>query len=481
MNYAITAALLALASLVELAAADSPDGVHIFPLTAQRVSGYSGVRGSLLQQSSAMEHREKLYNFQNTVFYADVKIGTPPQSFKVVVDSGSFILWVPDRVCKFSSAPCKNHKTFDLHDSKSGKVVGAVKKAGKTYLKIGKIQYGTGNMQGVEAMDTVEIAGVTIPKQGLLLATTVANQPFLTAPFDGIMGIGRGIDELDGVQFNVLKNAYDQKKIKKNIISFFFSINPTDPTHAAGAITVGDVSKKFYQGKMRWHPVADLGPPMWTVPITSLSVGDGPNVCKGGCVGVIDTGTSLIISDASRVSQLIKNLGIKKDCSNYKDTPALKIVFKGNDHVYKLAGHSVSLKETDTKGDHLCAPLINTMGGMQGNQPQEVEPLIGALDEGVDQVVPEAVASPPTRRLLGSDGAAPQQQEPEQAAPGQPGANPSWDLITKMYGGRPVVIVGDLFMRYHYVAFDNTDPKKAKVGIATPKALSKEDLDQVFA
>jgi len=467
--------LASTASEVDNAPAEkTSDGISIVPLKGMRLKGYSGVREGLLQMASTDDKQsdatEPLYNFQNTVFYADIKIGTPPQSFKVVIDTGSFILWVPDRVCKFTSAPCRNHNRFNLHDSSTGKVLGKVQKDGHTYLKVGQLQYGTGNMQGVEVEDSISIAGLSIPHVGMLAATTVATQPFLTAPFDGILGVGRGVEKIDDTQFNVLKAAFDNKAIKQNVISFFFSTEPTDATHAAGAVTVGGVSDKFYEGKLRWHPVVDMGPPMWTIPIESLSVGDGKNVCEGGCVGVIDTGTSLIISDGSRVAQLVKDLGVKQDCSNYKDLPDLKFVFKGNDHEYKLQGHSVAIKESDERGDHMCAPLINTMGGTVGVQHDAVMPLV---EETVDSVVPEGKPLS-ARRLLGSDSPAP---APPAAVPT---GNPGWGQISSMFNGKPVVIVGDLFMRYHYVAFDNTDPKKAKVGLATPKALSREELDQIM-
>jgi len=462
------------------------DGVHTFKLMSQSLENFSGVRPGLqglLEEGAwagkVQKGTEKLYNSQNTVFYADIAIGTPEQKFEVVIDTGSFILWVPDRVCKLSSSPCRNHHTFDLADSSSGKVLGKVVKNGKTYLKIGRLQYGTGNMQGVEIEDTVHIAGLEIPKVGMLTATTVATQPFRTAPFDGILGVGRGSEIVDGVQFNVLQTTYKKKLIPKNIIAFYFTDTPTDASHAAGAVTIGGVKESLYQGQMRWHPVAEFGVPMWTIPIESLSVGDGVNVCEGGCVGVVDTGTSLIVSDGDRVGQLVKDLGISQDCSNYDSLPDVKFEFGGHHHVYKLPGHAVAIKQVDAQGDKMCGAMINTMGGP--TEEAEVAPLVedgGVMEQSqanVDEVVPEAGA----RKLLGSGSPAPPENSGDYGKPAPLSENPGWDKITAMYGGKPVVIVGDLFMRKHYVAFDNTDPKKARVGIATRKSLSADELDQV--
>ena len=47
-----------------------------------------------------------------------------------------------------------------MHDSSTGKVVGKVKHNGKTFVKEADMQYGTGNMQGVQVVDTMSMAGV---------------------------------------------------------------------------------------------------------------------------------------------------------------------------------------------------------------------------------------------------------------------------------------------------------------------------------
>lgn len=82
-------------------------------------------------------------------YYGDIGIGTPPQPFTVVFDTGSSNLWVPSKECKLSPA-CYLHKYFDSSKSSSYAANG-------THFNI---TYGSGAVVGFVGQDTTTLAGL---------------------------------------------------------------------------------------------------------------------------------------------------------------------------------------------------------------------------------------------------------------------------------------------------------------------------------
>uniref|UniRef100_A0A8C4LID4 Pepsin A n=1 Tax=Equus asinus TaxID=9793 RepID=A0A8C4LID4_EQUAS len=78
-------------------------------------------------------------------YFGTISIGTPPQEFTVIFDTGSSNLWVPSIYC--SSLACSDHNRFNPEDS-------------STYRATSEsvsITYGTGSMTGVLGYDTVRV------------------------------------------------------------------------------------------------------------------------------------------------------------------------------------------------------------------------------------------------------------------------------------------------------------------------------------
>jgi Eukaryotic aspartyl protease len=122
-------------------------------------------------------HVDPFRNYGDSMYVGNVTIGTPPQLFTVVFDTGSSNLWIPSAKCTDAGCTGK-HKYNSAHSS--------------TYYPNGKaiqIQYGTGSMQGYLSGDEVALAGVKLHNVTFAEATSLA-QFFDGVPMDGILGLG---------------------------------------------------------------------------------------------------------------------------------------------------------------------------------------------------------------------------------------------------------------------------------------------------
>ncbi|MGH0160379.1 UNVERIFIED_CONTAM: hypothetical protein FKN15_039303 [Acipenser sinensis] len=228
---------------------------------------------------------ETLTNDMDLSYYGVISIGTPPQSFKVIFDTGSSNLWVPSVYC--NSYACSNHNKFNPSQS-------------STYRSTSQtvsIQYGTGAMTGILGYDTVTVGGIVDNNQIFGLSETEPGSFLYYVVFDGILGLAYPSISSSGAT-PVFDNMMNQGLVSQDLFSFYLSRDG----QAGSVVTFGGIDPSYYTGQINWVPVTSQT--YWEITMDQVTVNGQTVACSGGCRGIIDTGTSLVVGPTNDINNI---------------------------------------------------------------------------------------------------------------------------------------------------------------------------------
>ncbi|KAM0028931.1 putative phytepsin [Helianthus debilis subsp. tardiflorus] len=235
-----------------------------------------------------------LKNYMDAQYFGEIGIGTPPQKFTVVFDTGSANLWVPSSKC-FLSVACLFHQKYKASRS-------------STYKKNGTaaaIQYGTGAISGVFSRDSVKLGDLVVKEQDFIEATREPGITFLAAKFDGILGLG--YQEISvGKAVPVWYNMVNQGLVQEPVFSFWFNRHAGE--EEGGELVFGGVDPNHFKGKHTYVPVTQKG--YWQFDMGDVLIGDKTTgICSGGCAAIADSGTSLLAGPTTIITQINHAIG----------------------------------------------------------------------------------------------------------------------------------------------------------------------------
>uniref|UniRef100_A0A8C7XLS2 Peptidase A1 domain-containing protein n=1 Tax=Oryzias sinensis TaxID=183150 RepID=A0A8C7XLS2_9TELE len=291
--------------------------------------------GSLDSSASPELPVERLTNFMDAQYYGLISIGTPPQNFSVLFDTGSSNLWVPSIHCSFLDVACWVHHRYNSKKSSS-------------YVKNGtefSIRYGRGSLSGFISQDTVSVAGLSVPAQQFGEAVKQPGITFAVARFDGVLGMAYPSISVDNVT-PVFDTAMAAKLLPQNIFSVYISRDTS--AEVGGELILGGIDPQYFSGDLHYVNVTRKA--YWQIQMDRVDVGNQLTLCKAGCQSIVDTGTSLMVGPAEEIRALHKAIGALPllmgeyfiDCKKIPSLPVISFNIGGK--TFNLTGEDYILK-----------------------------------------------------------------------------------------------------------------------------------------
>lgn len=305
-----------------------------YELQQQQESSSSNLRSSV-----GKSENEIIKDYSNAQYYGAISVGTPPQTFQVIFDTGSSNLWVPKINCVHCGNPFFGKKSKYDHDKST------------SYTKDGtefNIMYGSGSVNGYFSSDSITLADDLIIKdQSFAEIQDAGGLGFLYAlgKFDGILGLGFTSISVNNVM-TVFENAIQQNIVEQPIFSFYIGDN------SPGELTFGGYDSSKFVGELEY--VKLYSATYWSIVLDSIQAGDYTTNNDKPIIGIVDSGTSLIAGPTKDIKAIAAAVGAKPsftgqytiDCKDVNNLPAVS--FTINKKVYTIPGKDTIIQASGT-------------------------------------------------------------------------------------------------------------------------------------
>ncbi|CAL8469579.1 g9120 [Coccomyxa elongata] len=275
---------------------------------------------------------------QNVVYYGEFYLGSPPKQFTGCFDTGSSDTWVPSVACLDPS--CQSHDRFNPLQSSTFKSSATTDTPAASVLQRTSswgpfmVTYGTGQVAGTVAADTLTVGDITVKNQGFGLVLR-ASTDFLDISCDGLFGLG--FPQISNLRttpafFNMLSDGQLDQPV------FTLYLNPDVTKEPAGELAFGTIDATRYVGKLTYTPVVEKK--YWTVALSGVQI-SGTDVSVAATRVVIDSGTSAILlgpEDSTAIHKAIPGMAldrqsgywvVKGGCAAVADLPPVTFVIGG--------------------------------------------------------------------------------------------------------------------------------------------------------
>jgi cathepsin D len=229
-------------------------------------------------------------------YFASMSIGTPPQRFNIILDTGSADLWLASTQCTTCSSGTP------LYDpTRSSSFTGTSNTVA--------IHYGSGAVQGTIAQDTVSMGGFTIEQTFVSVEQTTDH--ILDGSAAGIMGLAfRGIANTRATPFwqtLIENNMWTSPEMSFWLRRLITDISAPSEEPNGGVMTLGGRNSSLFTGDIEFLSMpSSAAQSFWLLELSSMTVqGKSVAITAGSSAfSAIDTGTTLIAGPSIDVQNI---------------------------------------------------------------------------------------------------------------------------------------------------------------------------------
>ncbi|QNP97599.1 YALIA101S07e04588g1_1 [Yarrowia lipolytica] len=285
-------------------------------------------------------------------YYVNTQLGSSQAEYRMVLDTGSYYMWVYSENC--TSTACMKRNRFGVDNSTT------IKPTDHTY----SISYTSGDIDGDIVVDNMTLGATTSRTQ--FGTANQADPSFASFAIDGIMGLS-AVDKSESNFPSLISVLKDQGQIDQRV--FGVSLGRT-ADNTDGALVLGDYDHAAVDGDISWADVQS-GTALWKVSVDGAYVGGNQVDFGASRNAIVDTGTTLLVmppEDAMKFHGYIPNS--QTDGKNYAipcdSTVSIEIEVAGTKWAISPKDY-IGFKYTDGSG--LCAS--NVQGLKTGNDGQQ--------------------------------------------------------------------------------------------------------------
>lgn len=223
-------------------------------------------------------------NYKQVQYYTYISIGTPGQNLSVLLDTGSYLLWVPS--AKSSCSKCTR-----FNESKSLTYKDLDSESSITYL--------WGSVTGRLSTDTINLGSKISNKTQFLLADQKQNLDHLSS--DGVLGLGyNGKQNLDS---SLIYNLYLAQQIESPV----FALDLNSQSQSSSLLIGGYEKEKFSEAGVKILIVQDLL--SWTGVLEGVSFGSV--VIKDYNTIYFDSGLTFFSGPSEQIRRIFSSITSK--------------------------------------------------------------------------------------------------------------------------------------------------------------------------